>query len=124
MSTREEVIFEDVIIEPNFGQIMPPLPPRRKEMSIFVGAAVFKVDKTGFKLTGKIDHSNGGQSSGQDYWRGYNYYDNTVKRSLYIDDILYTFSNNYLKANKLSDLELVKNIELKKEKSDDFEVVN
>ncbi|MBU1684504.1 beta-propeller domain-containing protein [Patescibacteria group bacterium] len=124
VSTREEVIFEDVIIEPNFGQIMPPLPPRRKEMSIFVGAAVFKVDKTGFKLTGKIDHSNGGQSSGQDYWRGYNYYDNTVKRSLYIDDILYTFSNNYLKANKLSDLELVKNIELKKEKSDDFEVVN
>jgi len=93
----------------------------------FSGAAVFKVDKTGFELKGKIDHSDGGKVSQQDYWRGYNYYDNTVKRSLYIDDVLYTFSNQYLKMNKIEDLELVKNLELKKEKSgsgDDFEVIN
>lgn len=94
----------------------------------FSGAAVFEVDKTGFELKGKIDHSDGGRSANMDYWRGYNYYDNTVKRSLYIDDVLYTFSNQYLKMNNLDDLELVKKLELKKEKSgfsdDDFEVVN
>ena len=93
----------------------------------FSGAAVFKIDKTGFELKGKIDHSDGGIISNRDYWRGYNYYDNTVKRSLYIDDVLYTFSNKYLKMNELDDLNLVKKLELKKEKSgagDDFEIVN
>ena len=93
----------------------------------FSGAAVFKIDKNGFELKGKIDHSDKGRPSNRDYWRGYSYYDNTVKRTLYIDDVLYTFSNRYLKMNKLEDLELVKKLELKKLKSgedDDFEVVN
>ncbi len=92
----------------------------------FSGAAVFKIDKkTGFELKGKIDHSDGGRISEMDYWRGYSYYDNTVKRSLYIDDVLYTFSNKYLKMNELDDLDLVKKLELKKEKTgDDFEIVN
>ena len=93
----------------------------------FSGAAIFKVDKSGLELKGKIDHSDGGRPSDIDSWRGYNYYDNTVKRSLYIDDVLYTFSNKYLKMNQLADLELVKKLELKKEKSgaeDDFEIVN
>lgn len=93
----------------------------------FSGAAVFKVDKTGFELKGKIDHSDGGEAGEGEYRRGYNYYDNTVKRSLYINDILYTFSSKYLKMNKISDLEMVNNLELKKEKSGpdgDFQIIN
>jgi len=93
----------------------------------FSGAAVLSIDKNGIELKGKIDHSDGGKLSESDWWRGYNYYDNTVKRSLYIDDVLYTFSNQYLKMNKLSDLNLVKNLELKKNKTgsdDDFEIIN
>ncbi len=93
----------------------------------FSGAAVFKVDKTGFELKGKIDHSDGGITSDSDYWRGYSYYDNTVKRSLYIDDVLYTFSNNYLMMHEIEDLDLVKKLKLKKLKTgeeDDYEVVN
>jgi len=92
----------------------------------FSGAAVLSVDKNGIELKGKIDHSDGGKPSESDWWGGYSYYDNTVKRSLYIDDVLYTFSNNYLKMNKISDLDLVKNLELKKNKSgeDDFEIIN
>src|SRR3989339_837115 len=66
----------------------------------FTGAAVFNITRDGFKLSGKIDHSDGGRISNQDYWGGYTYYDNTVKRSLYINDALYTFSNKYLKKNK------------------------
>ena len=93
----------------------------------FSGAAVFKVDKNGFKLKGKIDHSDSGKQSDRDYWSGYSYYDNTVKRSLYIDDVLYTFSNQYLKMNKLDDLGLVKRLELKKNapnSGDDFIIIN
>jgi uncharacterized secreted protein with C-terminal beta-propeller domain len=93
----------------------------------FSGAAVFKVDKSGFELKGKIDHSDNGKPADSDHWQGYSYYDNTVKRSLYIDDVLYTFSNKYLKMNKIEDLAPIKNLELKKEKSDsggDFNIIN
>jgi uncharacterized secreted protein with C-terminal beta-propeller domain len=89
----------------------------------FVGAAVFDVTKDGFELKGRIDHSDGGRASESDYWRGYNYYDNTVRRSLYIDDTLYTFSNRYLKMNKLDDLDLVQNLRLKKTASDDDDYI-
>lgn len=93
----------------------------------FGGAVVFKVDKNGFELQGKIDHSDGGQPGINEYWGGHSYYDNTVKRSLYIKDVLYTFSSKYLKMNKLSDLNDIKKLELKKERTggnDDFEVIN
>ena len=110
--------------EPIIGFMEEKIFPRYPKLS-FSGAAVFKVDKTGFELKGKIDHSDGGIISNSDYWRGINYYDNTVKRSLYIDDVLYTFSNKYLKMNELDDLDLLKKLELKKEKiRDDFEIVN
>lgn len=90
----------------------------------FGGAAVFHVDKTGFKLEGKIDHSDGGKAGVLDYWNGISYYDNTVKRSLYISNTLYTFSDQYLQGNNLDDLEQVLKLELKKEKESDYEVIN
>lgn len=94
---------------------------------VFSGAAVFSIDKTSIKLRGKIDHSDGGKVAPQDFWDNYSYYDNTVKRSLYIDDTLYTMSNYYLKMNKLDTLDLVKNLPLEKEASgggSDYRVVN
>lgn len=93
----------------------------------FSGAAVFNITKDSINLQGKIDHSDNGKASGRDYWHGYNYYDNTVKRSLYIDNVLYTFSNNYIKMNKLDNLDLIKNMPLKKEKAgpdDDYKIIN
>ncbi|MDO8571870.1 MAG: beta-propeller domain-containing protein, partial [bacterium] len=81
----------------------------------FGGALIFKVDTKGFTLRGRIDHSDSGAPSMEDYWGGYSYYDNTVKRSLYIDDVLYTFSNSYLKANSLDDLRELKKIPFEKE---------
>ncbi|MFH1790272.1 MAG: beta-propeller domain-containing protein [bacterium] len=93
----------------------------------FRGAAVFSIDKTnGIKLQNKLDHSDGIDSS-PDYLYGSVYYDSSVKRSLYIDDSLYTFSDKYLMMNKLSDLSLIKKMELKKTKAgspDDYEIIN
>ncbi len=78
----------------------------------FGGSMVFNIKDNAFVLQGKIDHSSGGSFSMPDYWDGYNYYDNTAKRSLYINDALFTFSNKFLKVNKLSDLGEVKTLEL------------
>lgn len=93
----------------------------------FSGAAVFNITKEGFELKGKIDHSDGGKDGSQDCFWGYCYYDNNVLRSLYMDDVLYTFSNKYLKMNSLNDLELIKGLEIKKERlqdDDDFIIIN
>lgn len=67
----------------------------------FSGALVFGVTDNKIKLRGRIDHSDGGNYTHTDYFGGFNYFDNSVKRSLYIDDALYTFSNKYLKINDL-----------------------
>ncbi len=89
----------------------------------FSGAMVFDIDETGFKLKGKIDHSDGGQRSNSDYWHGYNYYDNNVQRILHIGDTLYTFSNKSLKMNKIANLESINELELTPE-PDDIEIIN
>ena len=92
---------------------------------VFRGAAVFQINEKGFTLQGKIDHSEE-EKELSDNWQGYNYYNTTVKRSLYIDDNLYTFSNKYLKKNQLDNLELIKVLKLNntEEEKDDFEIIN
>jgi uncharacterized secreted protein with C-terminal beta-propeller domain len=92
----------------------------------FSGALVFGVANNKLKLRGRIDHSDGGNYTKADYWSGFNYYDNSVKRSLYIDDSLYTFSNKFLRINNLKsgldDLTLIKTIDLLPNSGKDFEV--
>jgi len=78
----------------------------------FAGALVFTINNDSFSLKGKIDHSAAGHFSQSDSWDGFNYYDNTVKRSLYINDNLITFSNKFLKINDLATLSEVKSLEL------------
>ncbi len=73
----------------------------------FRGAIVFQIDKNGFKLQGMIDHSD--SNSEDNYWGGHGGV-SSVKRSLYIEDILYTLSEKYLKMNKLDGLEDVNSL--------------
>ena len=46
-----------------------------------------------------------------------------IKRSLWIKDVLYTFSNQYVKANRISDLQELKNLKLEKEASNDYQII-
>ncbi len=74
----------------------------------FVGAYVYNLtQQEGFKLKGKISH----YEEGSFYKKRYAYYYSNssfaIKRSLYIDNILYTISNKKVYGNKLSDLEKV-----------------
>ena len=82
----------------------------------FSGALVFDIAGNKLKLNGRIDHSDGGNYLNRDFWNGVGYYDNSVKRSLFIDDSLYTFSNKSLKINNLkvvnNTLPLFKSIDL------------
>lgn len=81
----------------------------------FSGAMVFTVNEQGFELKGKIDHSDNGAASTRSYYHSYSYYDNNVRRSFYIEDNLYTFSNRYLMANNISDFSEVSKVPFKDE---------
>jgi len=68
----------------------------------FSGALAFSINDNKIKLRGQIDHSDGGNYTHTDPWDGFNYFDNSVKRSLYVGDALYTLSNKFLRINDLS----------------------
>ena len=70
------------------------------------GAYVFTITKEGAKLQGVIDHTADSGKNNFDSWRY------TVRRSLYVNDWLYTLSQGQVKANALSDLAEIKKIEL------------
>ena len=82
----------------------------------FAGDLIFKIDEKGFELRGKISHE--AELVGA---RGDNY-NARIKRNLYIDDILYSISDNKIGMNKLSDLSLVNTLSLKVSGEDDFTV--
>lgn len=91
----------------------------------FRGALWFDITKDKVELKEKISHFKEGELEGkQYYWNGYGYYDSSVKRSLYIGNVLYTVSDKYLKMNSLSNGDEINKLQLKLEKKDDFEVIN
>jgi len=66
------------------------------------GAYVFKINLNEIDLKGRVSHFEGNES----YWNS------NVRRSLYMDDVLYTISNFKVKANELSDLSFVSGVEI------------
>ena len=72
------------------------------------GAYVLDISLDGIDLKGKINHET--KKSDDEY--GYYGYGNYVRRSLYMDNILYTISNGMIKANNLQDLNEISNVEL------------
>jgi len=72
------------------------------------GAYVFQLNlEDGFKFRGRIAHQE--KANETEHWRDYQY---DVKRSLYIDDVLYTLSEKMVKMNSLINLEEINSVEL------------
>ncbi len=75
----------------------------------FEGAYVFSLNlDKGFELKGKISHSLYPGIEDRYYYN----YNSKIRRSLYINNVLYTVSGKEVKANDLSDLKEIKEIKL------------
>ena len=77
---------------------------------VFQGAYVFNVTpEGGFVLKGRITHATDEEmmKAGEYYWSNSN-----VKRALYMDDYLYTVSDQYVKANSLSSLAQISSVQV------------
>ena len=69
------------------------------------GAFVFNINENEITLRGKIDHET---NSNESYYYG----PYTVERSLYMDNVLYTVSKSFVKANDLDSLDELNSVKL------------
>jgi uncharacterized secreted protein with C-terminal beta-propeller domain len=82
---------------------------------VWSGAYLFNISpESGIEIKGRITHMNDYQNKSCPY---YNYfesslYENKIRRSFYIENTLYTISDNQLRANDLDDLSLINYIKL------------
>jgi uncharacterized secreted protein with C-terminal beta-propeller domain len=86
-------------------------PPETRGDTVWCGAYVINVDdENGFSLHGKVTHleNEDDMKDGKYYWYG----EKRIKRTFYIEDTLYTLSDNLLKANDLDDLNEISSVEL------------
>lgn len=89
--------------------VIPAVLREKDGRSSFGGVLVFSIENNRLNLKAQIEHASS-QFSTPDYWRGLVYYDDTVKRSLYINDSLITFSDRLLKFNSLNDWQELKSL--------------
>ncbi len=78
---------------------------------VYQGAYVFSISpEKGITLRGRITHMEGIDDLKKSGW----YFDSpySVKRTLYIDDVLYTISNKLVKMNSLADLKEIGKVAL------------
>jgi len=90
--------------------VMPVSLVEDNKWNAFQGAYVFGIDlENGFVLKGSVSHSN---ATGEE--EEYYYYDylSQVRRSLYIDDVLYTISRSMIKMNSLDDISEIGKLDL------------
>ncbi len=73
----------------------------------FQGAFVFDIDSNSIDLKGTISHEDNIPEN-SDYY--YGNYQTQVRRSLFMDDVLYTISLSKIKANSLDDLSEIKSV--------------
>jgi inhibitor of cysteine peptidase len=77
---------------------------------VFQGAHVYNINlEEGFDLVGQISHydENEVEKKSGYYWYG----NRNIRRSLYMDETLYTFSNEILMTNSLWDLDEISSVE-------------
>jgi len=75
-------------------------------------AYVFDITiEDGIELKGSITHDLETEEEQEDIYHHWNY-GNSIKRTLYIEDVLYTISDNMVKMNSLEDLSEINSVEL------------
>ncbi len=79
-----------------------------RKYNYWQGAFVFNIDLQGISLRGKIDHHEN-ETDDEYYYRSW---DTVVRRSLYMDDILYTISGIKIKANDIKTLSELNSLDL------------
>jgi inhibitor of cysteine peptidase len=99
-----------LVVPVQVAQLRPSSWDPKYEDSVMVwqGAMVFDINKDGIGLRGKITHDK--NIGKENYYPDYGY---QIKRSLYMDNTLYTISDAMIKANDLETINEINSVELR-----------
>lgn len=115
--SKNLLVIPILLAEINEEQYPGGVPPNAYGEYTWQGAYVFDISLAdGLVLKGRITHSENDAQLG---W-GWYYSSRSVKRSLYIDNVLYTISDGLVKMNNLEDLSEISEIELGVEEIPEF----
>ncbi len=109
---KNVLVIPVLLAEIDFEKYPNELPEWTYGDYVWQGAYVFSLDtERGFKLKGRVSHNEDSEAflkSGR-YYYGSGY---AIKRSLYMDDVLYTLSDGMIKMNGLNDLKEINRVYL------------
>lgn len=108
--SRNLLVLPVLIAEIDESKYPGEIPSNAYGDYVWQGAYIFDISLNGLALKGRITHlQNASELTKSDYYLPSPYY---IKRSLYIDNVLYTFSDKKIKMNSLEDLAEINEIEL------------
>jgi len=110
-NVRGILVIPVLVAEVDEAKYPKGVPPNTYGDYVWQGAYVFQVSiQHGLTLKGRITHIK----NVEELMKSGYYFDSqySVKRSLYIDDVLYTLSDKMIKMNDLNNLQEIKTLEL------------
>jgi len=109
--SKNLLVIPVTVAEINPAKYAGGVPPNAYGEFVWDGAYVFHISlEEGLVLRGRITHlDSNSELLKSGYWYHSHY---SVKRSLYIDDVLYTVSNSKIKMNSLLDLSEINELNL------------
>ena len=111
---RNLLVLPVMVAEINPEQYPNGAPPNAYGQPVWQGAYVFSISLDGgLVFRGGITHLEGLDPMSDGYWGPY-----SVRRSLYIEDVLYTISDGKVKMNSLQDLTEINAVELPSQNSE------
>lgn len=110
-ASRNLLVLPVLVAKINPADYPSPMPSWAYGRYTWQGAYVFDISLEGLALRGRITHQDDQAALGK-YYPGYYPWDHSVKRSLYIENALYTISDARMKVNDLNTLELLNDIVL------------
>jgi len=105
--SKEKALLVIPVSEYSYGPVIGA--PEKMETRYWQGAYIFNLElENGFALKGKITHTKAPKKE-----NGYYYdYASQIRRSLYIENVLYTISQRMVKMNGLDNLKEINKVEL------------
>jgi len=108
--SRSLLVLPVLVAEIDEAKYLEGVPPNTYGDYVWQGAYVFNISLDGLVLKGKITHLENDTELAKSGYYFFSPY--SVKRSLYIDNMLYTISDKKIKMNNLENLDEINEVEL------------
>jgi uncharacterized secreted protein with C-terminal beta-propeller domain len=111
--SKDLLVMPIVLAEIDESEYPGEIPPSAYGDTVWCGAYVFSVDDVnGFQLQGEVTHLEDYEEPDPDGYWYYPFWNKRIKRTFYIENVLYTLSDYLIQANSLDDFEEISSVTL------------